>query len=272
MTADNANLKFYEQPDVKDSFTPEMIGHIQNRGLADKTATEVAAEMIKAHREAEKFVGVPADKLIRMPKDAADEAGLKEFYKKLGVPDTADGYDFSAIKKADGTADTDLADRLKQIASGAKLTKDAATSVGAEVKKFLDEKQAADQANYQAKINTERADLQKEWGGNFEAFKLAGAQTIAKLGISAEAVAALEKQAGYAAVMKMAYALAVKTGEDKLIRGDNPNNGGTMSLEQARAKKAELMLDKAWVKKHSEGDAAARREMLALDTLIVQAS
>src|SRR5881394_756652 len=54
--------------------------------------------------DAEKLVGVPADQVLRVPKDAADEKGWNAVWSRLGKPTDAKGYDFSDIKFADGTA------------------------------------------------------------------------------------------------------------------------------------------------------------------------
>src|SRR5437879_5504237 len=82
----------------------ETLGHIQNRGWQDKPANEVALAAIKAHREAEKLIGVPADQLLRLPVSTADAEAWKPVWQKLGAPVDAAGYDFTPIKTAAGEA------------------------------------------------------------------------------------------------------------------------------------------------------------------------
>ncbi|MDE2020403.1 MAG: hypothetical protein KGJ13_08715, partial [Patescibacteria group bacterium] len=105
----------------------ETVGYLQNRGLDRKTPKEAALEAIKAHREAEKFIGAPADKLVRLPKDEADTAGWEQVYGRLGVPADAKGYDFSDLKFSDGSEpDSDFTDFFKNNARKYHLTKQAA--------------------------------------------------------------------------------------------------------------------------------------------------
>src|SRR5258708_38450661 len=82
----------------------EMVGHWTNRGWINKTAPEIAVEATKAAREAQAYVGVPAEQLVRLPKDPKDELGWKQVWQRFGVPKEAKEYDFTPVKFADGTA------------------------------------------------------------------------------------------------------------------------------------------------------------------------
>src|SRR4051812_33433335 len=67
-------------------------------GLDDASAAFVAEKQFKdmstaiqSHRNLEKLVGVPADKLLRLPTDDSPEA-WNAIYDKLGRPKDAAGY------------------------------------------------------------------------------------------------------------------------------------------------------------------------------------
>src|SRR5580692_5232905 len=60
-------------------------GYLQNRGLHDKSPEEVALTVAKAHMEAEKYIGAPADQLIRLPKDKTDHAAWDAVFSKIGA-------------------------------------------------------------------------------------------------------------------------------------------------------------------------------------------
>lgn len=248
---------------------PELIGHIQNKGWHEKPANEVALAAIAAHREAEKHIGVPADQIIRAPKDAADEAGWKALYTRLGKPDAPDGYDLTTVKFADGT---DLSDDFsafaRKTAHDLNLPKDAGTRLASELAKFIDGADTGARAEADAKLVTERQELDKEWGQNKEANLFIAKQAAAKLGVDPSAVAALEKEVGYAAVMKMFQKIGSAIGEDKFISQDGSNNKGILTREQAVARKAELQNDTDWAKRYLNGDTAAAREMTALNVII----
>jgi hypothetical protein len=249
----------------------ETVGYLQNRGWHEKDPVTVALEASKAHREAEKFIGVPANELIRLPKTPAD-AGWDQVWQRLGAPVDKTGYDFSTVKKADGTdIDQGFKDFLAESSASLRLPKETAAALGQAVVKHQETVAAAAQAERTAALETERQTLAKNWGANMEANKFVAKQAALALGVDPETVQALENQVGYAKVMEMFRNIGAKIGEDKFVSsGGNPNNG-IMTVEQAVAQKKTLMNDTAWAKRYMDGDAAAKREMTALNTIIVSA-
>jgi hypothetical protein len=248
----------------------ELIGHFVNKGWDKLTAAEAAAHAAKAHRDAEKFVGAPANELMRLPKDASDEAGWKNIWKKLGTPDKSDDYDFSGIKRSDGTAlDDAFAKQMKDEAFKLNLPKDTAAKMTEQFVKYQDNVRAAESAEQAAKLTEERQALQKNWGANFEANKFTAQRAAQALGVDPETVGLLEKHVGYSKVMDMFLNIGSKIGEDKFVSSGGNSSNGVMTRDQAIARKGELMADKAWTKSYLDGDAAKKREMLALNTLIV---
>lgn len=249
--------------------TPEMIGFWENRSLHDKDPVTVAIEATKAAQHAQQFVGTPPDQLLRLPKDASDEAGWSAVWQRLGAPADATGYDFAGVKKADGTdIDPSLADFWRTTAASLKLPKDTATALA---RQFVARQEAADAAaaaERAAKMQEENAALQKNWGANHAANMLTARQAAAALGVTPDQIAALEGVVGYAKVMNMFQAIGEKIGEDKFVTGSNPQSNGVMTREQAMEQKRVLMADSAWVQKYLAGDAAAFREMTSLNTMI----
>lgn len=249
----------------------EVLGHMQNRGWHTKPADEVAIEAIRAHREAEKFIGAPADKIIRLPVDPKDDAGWKNVWTKLGAPADPAHYDFAAVKKADGTpADPKMIEHLRGVAATLHIPKDSASALAQEIVKFNDTQAAETKAETDAKVTAERATLAKNWGTNAEANMFVAKGAARALGVTPAEVEALEKTIGYARVMEMFRNVGSKIGEDKFIVNPNPANPGVMTREQAVARKADLMKDQAWAKRYLEGGSAENREMQGLLALIVQ--
>jgi hypothetical protein len=68
-------------------FSPEEVGAIENKGWKDSPK-----QMLGAYSNLEKFHGVPAEQLLKLPKDPADEKSWGDVYKRLGRPDAADKY------------------------------------------------------------------------------------------------------------------------------------------------------------------------------------
>lgn len=251
------------------AFDTEMRGHLVNRGWDKKTAPEAAAEAIKAWRAAEKFVGAPADEIVRVPKAANDEAGWNAVWSKLGKPAEAKGYDFSDIKFSDGTPlDEAFANTMRDVAFKLNLPKDTAAAVTREFAKFMDSAEASDKTESAAKLALEKTELAKNWGANFEANKFVASQAAKALGIDPATVSALEGVVGYAKIMEMFRNIGSKIGEDKFITGDRGGSPGVMTREQAVARRAELVADKAWGLRYTAGGATERREMEALNHLI----
>ena len=248
----------------------ETLGHWQNNGWDKKTAAEVAVEATKSWKNAEKFVGAPANEILRVPKDASDEAGWKNVWSRLGKPAEAKDYDLSAVKGADGNAlDENFANFVREQAFNLNLPKDAGAALAQRFAKYMDDGKAAASVEVAAKLATEKTELAKNWGANFEANKFVATQAAKALGVDPETVAALEKQVGYAKVMEMFRNIGSKIGEDKFVTSQAPGGNGVMTRDQAQARKSELMKDQAWVKSYLAGDAAKAREMTALNTLLV---
>lgn len=251
------------------SVTPEVLGHWQNRGLHDKTPAEVAIAMTAAHREAEKHLGVPAAELMRLPKDpnSADWNGV---WERLGRPKEAKDYDFTAVKTKAGEAlPKDLEDFVRNTAFTTNMTRDAALRFAQETVKRMEGQSEAEAAVYTDKITAEKTKLQDNWKNNFEANMVIAKAGAAKLGISPEAVDALEKVVGYAATMDALLKVGMSTQEAGFITNNNPNlNGGLMTKDQAAAKKAELQNDSAWVQRWLNGGQAEARELAAITRIL----
>lgn len=247
----------------------ELIGHAQNKGWKLDEPKAAFAAAAQAHREAQSKLGVPAEQLLRLPKDQTDEAGWKSVYARLGVPEAPKDYDLSAVKRADGKElDAGFVDSLRAALHAAHAPADRAADVAKAVVKHLDDTAAADTADKTAKLAEDKAALSKNWGKNEAANKFIASQAAQKLGVSPETVAALEGVIGYKSIMEMFHKIGTSLGEDKFIAGDSSNGSGIMSRDQAQARKSELLADKAWGTRYTGGDVQARREMRALNVII----
>lgn len=247
----------------------DIVGHIQNRGLATGDAKSAAFNLAKAHREAEKLLGAPANELFRTPKDANDVEGWTRFDDRFGVPKEAKEYDFSMVKRADGTTlDPSLIEALAPALRAAHVSKAAAPDVVKALLSTLDKNGSEAAANKAAALASEREALRISWGSNVEGNLLMAKNAAAAVGATPEAVAALEQVMGYGPAMQMFRNIATKIGEDAFISSQAPgSNGAAMTVEQAGATLAEKMNDQAWVAKLNAGDTTALREFNNLTTL-----
>jgi hypothetical protein len=249
----------------------ELKGYLENRGWAAAKPHEVALHAIKAHREAEKHLGVPPALILRMPKDASDTQAWAELKTKLGVP--ADGkYDFSAVKfKDDSPIDDAFAAKISPLLQNALVPKDRAADVVKGIVAMMDEATDGSKAEYDAKVAVEKDTLRSNWGPRFNANMTIAQNTAAKLGVTPAQVEALEKAVGYAGVMDMFLSIGQKTGEDTFVRSLVPTNDGIMTRDQAKSALAEKVRDTAWAAKLEARDAQTMREFDSLTRLATNA-
>lgn len=248
-------------PNWYEGIDAETIGHWENKGWKKDDPKALATELTKAWKGLERHFGVPETQLIRLPKDATDEAGLKAMRTRLGVPAEAKEYDFSAVKAADGKElDAALADTMRAALHKAGVSKDAAPELVKAVVGHLGGKDAAAAAERTAKVTIERTALQKEWGTNFDFNRLTAMQGAKRLGVDEATVNKLEGEIGYAKVMEMFRKVGAGTSEDT-FQDSTLVNGIPTTRAGAIARRTELMADKTWSARYLAGDSAAKAEM-----------
>jgi hypothetical protein len=252
-----------------DGVEAEILGHWQNKGWKVDDPKEVALAATRQAREAEKHFGVPADQLLKMPKADAKPEEIKAFWNRLGAPAEAKDYDFTNVKGADGQPiAAPLAEAIRAAAAEAYLPKDAAAKVAASVLKHLDDTRAADALVSNAKLGEEKANLAKNWGTKYDFNHLQAMEGAKRLGITPEAVKALEGQIGYASVMESMRKIGAATSEDTFIERGASGSGTVTTREGAVSRKAELMADPGWADRYLKGGATEKQEMSALNTMI----
>lgn len=243
---------------------PDLMGHIQNRQWDKKPAAVVALEAARAHRESEKFLGVPQDRLLKLPAVNADPKEWDPIYQRLGAPKDAKEYDtaLAGVKFTDGSAiDDKMAGVIKSFAATNHLSATATAALAKELVKATESDEGTDGAVNQNDLALSDKRLRENWGVNYEPFKLVAFRAAEKLGPDfKQAAQDLEKSVGYDRVMEIFRMLGASMGEDTFARNPGPNGGNVITKEQAGAKLADLKRDKEWVAKHLSGDFNARRE------------
>ncbi len=246
----------------------DILGHWQNKGWKIDDPKEIALAATRQAREAEKHFGVPADQLLKMPKADAKPEDLKAFYQRLGAPADPKDYDFNGIKFNGEDLEASFADAMRGALNAAYVPKDKAGSIVSAVVKYLEDADKAESAIGTAKLAEEKASLAKNWGTNYDFNHLKAMEGARRLGITPEAVKALEGQIGYAGVMEAMRKIGAGTSEDAFIERGATGSGNPVTREGATARKAELMADTAWCDRWVKGGQAEAREMLALNTMI----
>jgi hypothetical protein len=250
-------------------FEPDALGFLQNRGWDKLDAPTAAKQAITAYREASSKLGVAPERLLQLPENLTDAAAMKSVWQKLGAP--PDGkYDFAGLKNSDGS---DFApaftEQMGKIAAQFNLPKDTARGIAAEIAKAEAAAGASQAAERAVKLAEEKIALNKNWGVNYQANEFIAKQAALKLGVTPEAISALENVVGYAKVMSMFHDLGIKIGEDKYVSsGGGGGNNAVLTVEQALDQRKALMADTEWVKKYLDGDTEKHRQMTGLIRII----
>lgn len=258
-----------------DGLDAETIGHWDNKGWKKDDPKALATELTKAWKGLERHFGAPADRIIRLPEKADDEAGWSAVRQKLGAPKEAKEYDFSTVKFSDGTElEQGFTDTMRSVLYKAGASKDAATDVVKSVVKFMDDADAAETAARAAKIQADQSALKQEWGQNFDFNRLTAMQGVKRAigGDDAAAqsvVDAMQNAIGYKATMEFWRKIGAGTSESTFHDGGTTGNPTTM--QGAIARKSELERDPEWSARYLKGSPKEVAEMNALIQLIAGA-
>lgn len=253
---------------------PEVLGHIENRGLKLDDPKLIVDNLAKAHREATAKLGVPADQILKLPKELSDEAAMKPIYNRLGVPNEPKDYDLSSVKLGGKDLDPGLADTLRAALLKGAVPKDKAGAVASDIAKHLETqdaakiKQAADDKAVQ--VNA----LKKNWGTDTQ-FKInegLALQGATKMGLSQEQYNKITDAVGIDVAAELFRKIGAGTAEDTFV--ENGGGGAATTVQGAQARLAELQANPEWAAKliSKTGGAAEKAEFAKLMALVAAAS
>ena len=142
-------------------FDPDTSGWLENRGLTKLDEKAALPELVKGFRNAEKYIGTPAEKLLRLPDfDKADKVELDQFYSKLGRPSDAKDYN---IQVPEGQS-REFADFAQSMFHEAGLSPRQAEKITAKWNEHVNGILGGEDANKQQALKDQDASLRSEWG------------------------------------------------------------------------------------------------------------
>lgn len=248
------------------TYSEEDRGFIENRGLNKLDINAANAALLKSVRHAEGRLGLPADRILKLPQDRTVEGAMNEVFNSLGRPNEAVGYDMG------NTPDTEDSKKFVDWAKGAfhknGLTQDQASGMFDDLVTMIEEKTGLNADAQKLAFEAEDQKLQQEWGSTYNHNVEVAKKAARQFGVSEEAVIALQNSSSYIDVMKMFQNIGAKLGEDTLVTGDGVSNTITTPAA-AKVRIEELKKDTAWTKRYLSGDTAARQEMTNLSKLAV---
>lgn len=239
-------------------FDQETVSWMENRGLTKMDATQALDNTIRGFRNAEKYMGVPHEKLARVPDwDKADPAELNQFFDKLGRPKTPQDYGIQALENDSFGYAEAAAAKFHEIG----LTPRQAKELEKWNNDFGTQIQAKTQEQFQLQIQQEAEALKREWGQAYDQEINFAKNAAQGLGLKPEQIDAMEQALGHAGLMKLMSGIGKKIGEDSFVSNAGTGGFGAMTPAAAQGRIAQLQNDKEWTAKYLAGNIQARAEM-----------
>lgn len=217
----------------------DLVGHWQNRGLDLSDPVKLVAEVGKAHREAERHIGVPPNRLVRLPERPDDAQGWKAVWERLGAPKDAKEYDFSGIKYGDEDLEPSFVESLRSTFARTNLPKEAATEVTKAVVKYLTDADSQEQTAQATRLTEEMAALERNWGPNFHENMRLADEATRRLGLTKDDCNAIGEKMGAAKLAEVLRRIGAGT-QEAIFKDGGGMNGNPASVESAIARKNDL--------------------------------
>lgn len=237
-------------------FEPDLRGYIETKGFPsdDKGLAALAG----SYRNLEKHFGVPAEQLLKLPKDDADKETWNKIYDRLGRPAKPEEYELPIPAGVDDGYAKFIATTMHELG----ITKKQAQALAAKQNEFVAGEATRQAEAYSATIEQQDSALHSKWGEAYDKNIQIARGSFAELGLKPEAVDALEKVMGFAGVMEFFHNIGSKIGEDKFVSpGGVAGFAGKMSPAAAQSRLDAIRNDPVLSAKYVNGDAALRAEM-----------
>ena len=238
----------------------DMRGFLENRGVLDKPVEEIALNVLKGLRNAEKKLGVAPDRLLTLPADEKDVEAKENIFKALGKPEDSTQYELEVKSDEEKV----LADFVREKGFEFNMTQEQAAGMFDALRQFAREQEGsmADAATKQQKQELQA--LYEEWDLRTNEKLAFGRLAKQRLGLDDDLIKKVDASMGTAATL----ALLAKVGEaiappGFAISGEADRLGG-MTKESAQAEYEKLMSDANFRRRYNDGDPAARKKVAPL--------
>jgi hypothetical protein len=242
------------------TYEPEIQTFVQSKGWDKFPIDKALPEIIRGYRGAEQYIGVPADQVVRLPKDG-DDAALGRVYDRLGRPTDATKYDLKLPAELDEKTSSWIKTTAHKLGMNNKQAQTFANDLLAtETASAIEAKAALD-----SRVAKESAELRTEWGGAYEKNVEVVDGVAREFGMTPEQLVALRGSLGPKGAMAFLYKIGQSLGEDKFISGDNRQGfGDAKAPNVAMQEIASLKADSEFVAKFQKGDAEAVKKWARL--------
>lgn len=238
-------------PQWYDALPEETRGLIQNKGWKDPQ------DVISSYSNLEKLLG--ADKAGRglvLPKEDADAGEWGKVYDRLGRPTSPDGYKLPVPEGDTGEFAKIAAGKFHELGLSAKQAEQLADWYNTQTSGMMSQSEQG----LLAQSESDMANLEQEWGQNFDANIEASRRAVREFGFNEQELEAMERGLGTANMMKKFADIGKRLGESQFVEGKTNGNFG-MSPEAARVRISALKQDPEWTAKYLGGNADAKGEL-----------
>ena len=229
-------------PPVPYDWTKDIPKEFAEEKLWEPLKGKPVPEILKAYANAEKMIGGS----VRIPKEDAKPEEWAAFYKKMGRPDTVEGYNIQKPDKLpDGvTWNDDLTSWFAKTAHENGLSKNQVQKI----MKSWNEVETAKAHSAQKEMGQRLSKLQEQWGDEFAGRVELGVRGIERLMPKEEVTEfkALLDTTGignHPLMIKYAHLVGKMLQEDGYIIGDG--KGGALGAEAAKKEIAAINADQA---------------------------
>ena len=247
----------------------DTVQDVDLREWAGSKGISAPDQALSSYRNLEKVFG--ADKAGRTVVLLGDDPTPEEsaaFYNKLGRPEEASAYGFTAPEGADPAFAESAKTKFHELGLSDKQAIELSEWYTGQATGSVEQTKA----DYDQQVATDKAGLQKEWGAAYDKNILAAKAAASTFGLDETQVENMEAALGFGGLMRFMNSIGSKLGEDTL-EGNDANVSGVMTPAQAKIAMSELTGSKefsdAWMDRSHPGHAAAVAKKEALAKMIV---
>ena len=221
---------------------------------------KTVADQTHSYRSLEKLVGVPPERIVKLPTEKDGPDAWNAVYDRLGRPKEAKDYQIPLPAGDPGDFAKAVAPIFHKAGLSQAQVKALAEGVNAHVAADTQRRQTDAAAKHDAEIEV----LKKEWGNQYEKNEVIVDTAGKVFGMSVEQITALKRAMGPRDAMRFLYNIGSKIStEGKFVTGDTPQGFDTMTPEQAQAKIQVNTHDKAFIAQYNSADPKVRADAQA---------
>jgi hypothetical protein len=224
---------------------------------------------VRSNLNLEKLIGVPQDRILKLPQSDAPATEWAPIYDRLGRPAKAEDYKLDTP----AGADANFTKQLAEIMHSQGLTLAQAQAIAKAQHDLVATEISVDKEKQAAENTADQAAMRKEQGAAYDKYVQVTRQAAQAFGLSAETINDLQDVMGLKGTMDFLYKIGSRLGEDSFVSSSGGGAfNGAMTPAQAQARINALKADGGFTKKYIEGDVGARNEMQRLHELAVVAA